>query len=189
MEEYDLSGDNRFTNVDILALTNFTRVRNMMDETMQGEVSDRFAEVAGGISSVSFRLNQLKNFNRYTHLQNQNDKHFELLLGYWIDNSKITSTPRIGIQVNVGPAAANRNIIVDSMRDIVKSNPDKWYGHNLTEANKWTNIAQELKLEQFLNEEDHIKAIQRYFLNLIDELDEIKKEYPNVPWEIDVKTE
>ncbi|WP_462273042.1 hypothetical protein [Methanohalophilus sp.] len=68
------------------------------------------------------------------------------------------------------------------MKDIVKSNPDKWYGRNLTEANEWTNIGQELKLEQFLNEEDHIKAIQHYFLHLIDELDKLKKEYPNVPW-------
>lgn len=188
MEEYDLSGDNRFTNVDILALTNFTRVRKMMDETMQGEVSDRFYEVAGGTSSISFRLNQLKNHNRYTHLQNQNDKNFEILLGYWIDNSKITSSPLIGIQLNVGPAAVNRKIIIDAMRDIVKSNPDKWYGINRTEIKGWTNIGQEVKLEHFLNEEDHIKAIQRYFFDLIDELDEVKRKYPNLPWEIDVKT-
>ncbi|WP_406661374.1 PD-(D/E)XK nuclease family protein [Methanolobus sp. ZRKC3] len=78
MEEYDLSGDNRFTSVDILALTNFPRVRKMMDETMYGEVSDKFTEITGGVSQSSFCLNQIKNHNRYTYIQNQNDKILKL---------------------------------------------------------------------------------------------------------------
>lgn len=184
MEEYDLSGDNRFTSVDILALTNFPRVRKMMDETMYGEVSDKFTEIAGGVSQPSFCLNQIKNHNRYTYIQNQNDKYFEIVLGYWMDDLKITDYPKVGIKLGVSPNAKHRTEIIAAMRDIVKLNPDKWYGYNLNESKGWAGIANELGLEHFMNEQDHIKEIQCHFLSLIDDLIEIKKKYSNLPWKI-----
>jgi hypothetical protein len=184
MEEYDLSGDNRFTSVDILALTNFPRVRKMMDETMYGEVSDKFTEIAGGISSPSFCLTQIKNHNRYTYIQNQNDNVFEIVLGYWINDSKMTDFPKVGIKLGVSPNATHRKEIIAAMRDIVKSNPDEWNGYHLNESKNWAGIGKELGIEHFMNEQDHIKSIQDYFLNLIDELTDIKKQYPNLPWKV-----
>ncbi len=181
MEENGLSGSNRFTSIDILTIANFPRVRRMMEETMSGPVIDRFISVAGGSKpQQSTALNQLKELDRYVYFQTQKDK-FEIVMGYSMNNLKIESYPEVSLSINVSPNASEREKIVKVMKQIV-SDSDKWGSYNLTEAKKWAGIYQSKSIDYFLKEEDHIKAIQNHFLDLLGELEKIKATYPHLKW-------
>lgn len=180
MEEQGLAQNNKFTVIDILALTNFPRVRKILDESMGGEVAIKFNEVAGKTPQISTVLNDLRFHDRYAYTQEQNDK-FYVLLGYYMHKSNITDFPVVGLELSVSPNATNRNDIIRAAKEIVETS-DKWYGYDLNETKSWAGIGQTMNLEMFIHEEDHIKAIQSYFLTLLDDLSEIKKKYPNLKW-------
>lgn len=181
MEENSLSGSNRFTSIDILAITNFPRVRRMMEETMSGQVADRFESIAGGTNTKhSSALNQVRDHERYVYLQEQADK-IEIILGYSMNSSKLGSYPEVGLSINVNPNADERDKTLKVLREVV-SNSNKWEGYNLTGAKKWAGIFQSKSLDCFLNQEDHIVAIQNYFLGLLYDLESIKDEYNDLKW-------
>lgn len=181
MEENGLSGSNRFTSIDVLAITNFPRVQKMMEESMSGEVMNKFEMIAGGGKPRhSSALNDLRLFNRYVYSQFQEDK-FEILLGYWMDGLKVGDYPKIGLSINVSPKAVERAEILKSMREIDASS-DKWWSYNLNETKNWAGIGQTVCLDHFIHQEDHIQAIQNYFLELFDELVEIKRKYHHLKW-------
>lgn len=182
MEEYNLSGNNRFSTVDILAMSNFPRVRKIMDETMGGIVSDKFKEVAQKIPYASTCFTQLKAHNRYVFAQGFGTPNFNILLGYWLDSSKITSYPTVGVVIEAGPSVLLKDEIINSFAKISKPNSN-WVSFDLDKSNAWFSIKQETSLDKFLNEEDHITAIQNYFVSLLGEVQEIKEKYPQLPWE------
>lgn len=181
MEENGLSGSNRFTSIDILAITNFPRVRRMMEETMSRQVAERFESIAGGSKPRhSTALNQLREQERYVYFQEQADK-FEIILGYSMNNLKVGSYPEVSLTVSVSPNAFERNEIMKIMRELV-SKSNKWGSFNLNKTNNWAGIFQSKSLDCFLNQEDHIEAIQNYFLSLLTELESIKEEYKHLKW-------
>ncbi|KXS43110.1 MAG: hypothetical protein AWU59_1289 [Methanolobus sp. T82-4] len=181
MEEYGLAGDNRFTSVDVLAMSNFSRVRTMMDETMGGQVSDKFKAFAKKVPLTSTCLTQMRDHNRYTFKQDLGTTGFELVLGYFM-KSKITDYPDVGIRLGVGPNTNDRKIIIETMKELQSSNPN-WKGNNLHETKNWSDITQSMSLDKFMNEDDHIYALQDYFLELLDELFTIRMEFPGLPWD------
>ena len=181
MEENNLSGSNKFTSIDVLAMANFPHVQKMMEESMSGEVMNKFEIIAGGSKPRhSSALNGLRLYNRYTYTQFQED-NFEILLGYWMNDLKVGDYPKIGLQINVSPTAVDRTEIFKSMREI-DANSDKWWSYNLNETKNWGGIVQTMCLDNFIQQENHIQAIQNYFLDLFDELVEIKRKYHHLKW-------
>ena len=81
--------NNQFTPIDLLTLSNFSKVRKMLDESMYGQVSDRFKEINNGISKNSASLTQLRNYDRYIYWGDQDYRKHVCLL-HW-------STPKGGI--------------------------------------------------------------------------------------------
>lgn len=183
MEEYDLSGNNQFSSVDILAMNNFLNVRKMMNETLFGKVAEKFSLVAGGVSSESTALTQLRNYGRYTVIKNQKD-YFEIVLGYWLQSKSMTDFPRVGIQIAVGPKSENYDKIIQIIKEIEHKYPDKWTTFAFDDSKVWSGIKQEIPLNKFMGEEDQIKAVENYFLLILDDVENIKKEHPDLPWNI-----
>ena len=181
MEENNMSLNNKFSNIDVLALTNFPKVRKMMDETMFGDVSTKFETIAKGITKSSTCLTQLRDHNRYIYYHWQNSD-FWIGLGYWIDPSIITNYPDVGIVMEVSPSAKNRTEIIETMIEIEKTSQEKWMGYNLTEARAWSGIVRNKSLQNFIHEPDHIIEIKRYFLELLDDVTSIRDAHPNLPW-------
>lgn len=181
MEENNMSLNNKFSNIDILALTNFPKVRKMMDETMFGDVSNKFEAIAKGISQSSTCMTQFRDHNRYIYYHWQTPD-FWVGLGYWIDPSSITNYPDFGIIMEVSPNAKNRTEIIEIMTEIEKTYPEKWVGCNITEAKAWSSINRSESLQNFIHKPDHIIAIKEYFLDILDDFKNIKNIYPNLPW-------
>lgn len=181
MEANNMARNNLFSPVDILTLTNFPRVRKMMDETMKGEVSDLFKKVTGNIAKDSTLLTQLRNNNRYVY-QSWQDESMWCGYGYWFNPSDIANYPDVGVILEAYPNSPERDIIIAAMKKIINRDPDKWKGYDLTAPKAWSRIWQGKSLKDFMGSEDHIAAIENFFLQAINDLDAIKTEYPDLPW-------
>jgi hypothetical protein len=184
MEEYNMAHNNQFSSVDVLALTNFTKSLRIMEQTMSGKVIQRFEEVVG-VKPKKSRFGQLQYHERYFMMANMSSEKWEKWawwcgLGFYLKTSNITEYPTVRLMLEVAPNFGYRTQIIHAMNDI--SSQSGWRGYHLNEQQAWSNIVLEKSLRDFLSQEDHVTAIEKFFLEALNELAEIKRKYPQLPW-------
>src|SRR6478672_2355123 len=64
MQENNMAHNNQFSSIDVLALTNFTKSLKIIEQTMSGEVIQRFEKVVG-VKPKRPALSHIKNHGRY----------------------------------------------------------------------------------------------------------------------------
>lgn len=183
-EERGMSNSNQFTPIDVLSLSNLINVLNMMDETMQGEVSERLRAVTGNaIKSRLKTLSNIQSYNRYLLFSHsREDERFWCGLGYHLPTAAtVVSYPSVDLFIEVNRPSQNQRAIVDVMREIERDRG--WYSHNLSVYDAgWSRVGRGRSLQDFLSGEDHVAEIKKFFLESLEELREIKEQYPHLPW-------
>lgn len=183
METKGLTTTNRFTPTDILALTNFERVRRtMLDLTMQGEVEKKFVEITGGKTQHAAWLTQIRDHDRYmNYQQHQGNKAY---YGYWLNNMNNESYPQLGVMLEVSPNSAKRKNIISIYQRIIATK-SKWSAANLDRSDSWAQLYIKCSLNDFLTEDNQIKSIQAYFLNCLEELESIFPQLQDIQHQIE----
>jgi hypothetical protein len=178
MQEHQMAHNNQFSSIDIIALANFTKSLKLIDETMWGEVSQKFNTVVGSISQRSTAFTELRYHGRYI----MRSKPYGLWygLGFMLNTSSLTDYPTVYLSLEVDPNFKNRTEIIAAMKAICSRNFD-WKGYDLDNSQAWSRIVLERNLQSFLAEEDHILAIQKFFLEALNKLSEIKTQYLELP--------
>lgn len=180
MQEYRMAHNNQFSSVDVLALTNFSKSLKLMEQTMWGKVSERFKEVVGAIKQRSTALNQVQQHERYLMIANMRSGRWWCGLGFYLKTLNMADYPTVILVLEVDPNSDRRTEIIDAMKDICSQ--FGWRGYKLNESKAWSGIVREKSLREFLSQEDHIAAIEEFFLKALNELDEIKRKYSQLPW-------
>ena len=180
MNEHQMAHNNQFSSIDIIALANFTRSLKLMEEAMWGEVSQRFEKVLGAIKRQNAALTQMQLHGRYLMTADMPRGKWWCGLGFILRTSSLTDYPTVRLMLEVDPRANQRAEIIEAMKDICKQYA--WQAYGLNDAKAWSGIAREESLQNFLSKEDHIAAIKQFFLQTLDELEEIKGKYPKLPW-------
>ena len=181
MEVNDMSQSRQFSAVDILALTNFPRVKSIMDETIRENVYEEFKKICGNVNKGA--LSQFNNYNRYLITSAQNQGMW-IGLGYWIDPSIMSNYPDIGVIIEIDPKSDIRDEVLKAMSEIAHSNPGKWRTYNVNETKAWAGITQRKPLHYFMSGEDHVALVKEYFIETLVDICNLKKMYPNLPWKI-----
>jgi hypothetical protein len=101
-------------------------------------------------------------------------------LGFILKTSILTDYPTVCLILEVNPKSLQRAEIIKAMKEI--SEQSEWKGYELDTANGWAKIVREKSLQDFLSREDHISVVKEFFLQAIKELDQIKLQYPTLPW-------
>ncbi len=179
MDKYRMAHNNQFSSVDVIALANFTKSLNLMEETMWGEVSQQFGKVLGTVRNKLTALTQLQGHGRYL-MTSFMPTGWWCGLGFTLKTSSLTDYPTVCLILEVNPTSSRRAEIIEAMKDICKQYG--WKGYELDTANSWAKIVREKSLQNFLSGEDHISAVKNFFLQAIDELEQIKSQYPTLPW-------
>jgi hypothetical protein len=175
MEENRMARSNQFTAVDVLTLSNLHRALNLMDETMGGDVRSKFKGVLGFVPRARpYSYLEWSGYLLITRLDG-----WECGLGYWWSGN-VTDYPTIGIYMEVSPKSKSRREIINAMQKI--SQRPGWSSYDLNDPTAWPGVIRERSLRDFLSKEDHILEIKAYFLELLEDLAAIKKEYPHLPW-------
>lgn len=180
MNDIGLSVNNQFNPVDLLAMSNFHRLRKLLDESMHAEVSERFEEVLGKKSQKSTYLTQLKEHDRYIYYADQGE-WFWVGLGYWFNSKNPKPYPELGVIIEVPPKISQRPAIIGAFKKI-SSESESWAGVHMDDPSAWTSIRKMRSLQSFLSSENHINDIKEYFLQCIEEISIIKVKYPEMPW-------
>ncbi|AFZ04988.1 hypothetical protein Osc7112_0375 [Oscillatoria nigro-viridis PCC 7112] len=180
MDEYRMAHNNQFSSIDVIALANFTKSLKLMEETMWGEVSQRFEKVLGAIKQKSTALTQIQWHGRYLMTASMPSGRWWCGLGFILKTSHLTDYPIVRLVLEVDPNSPRRAEIIETMKDICEQYG--WRGYNLDSSKDWAGIVRDKSLQDFLSEEDHVVAVKRFFLQALDELEKIKDQYSKLPW-------
>jgi PD-(D/E)XK nuclease superfamily len=180
MQEQQMAHNNQFSSIDIIALANFKNSIKLMDQTMWGEVSQKFKMVLGSISQRSTTITQLHQHERYLMYSGMPDRWW-CGLGFLLNTSSSTDYPTVCLVLEVDPKSACQAEIVEAMKAICRENPN-WKAYDLDNSKAWPRIVLGRSLQSFLSAEDHISAIKEFFLKSLDELSNVKIKCRNLPW-------
>ena len=175
-----MAHNNQFSSIDVIALANFTKSLKLIEQTMWGEVSQKFNQVLGSILSRAMTRAGLHNHERYLMYSRMSEKWW-CGLGFMLDTSNLTDYPTVYLTLEVDPKSPRREEIIAAMKDICKQHG--WQGYGLDDSKAWSGIVLGRSLQSFLADEDHIKSIQKFFLESLDKLTEIKNQYQHLPWD------
>lgn len=181
MKELGLSSSKQFNPTDIITLNNFSRVRKMMNETLDGEVAKKFEDLTKAKTSRTAAMSQLRHHDRYIH---KADQHSEMWvgLGYFLNSFNSKHYPDLVFRIEISPGSSKREEVVAAFKSITAKEGSKWIGYGLNDPTSWASINLQAGLQSMLNGEDHIKNIKSYFLGCLENLKVIKSEYSSLPW-------
>jgi hypothetical protein len=179
MERHNMSCNNQFSSIDIIALTNFTQSLKLMDEIMWGEVKVKFKDVVGHVKKNNAALTEISRYGRYLMMGSMPEK-WDCGLGFILNASALNHYPRVHLVLQVDPNSSHRQEIISAMKDICEKYG--WQQLGLEDPKCWSRIFREKSLQHFLSTEDHVSEIKKFFLESLDELSEIKKTYSELPW-------
>lgn len=186
MQEYRMTQSNQFSSLDILSLSNFPSALKLMEATLWGEVNEKFASVLDNYLNITRRkhkaLDELQKFGRYIITVWMPDGRWWCGLGFFVKTVNSADYPSVQVRLEVDPRSPKRAIIIPAMREISNQFSD-WQGYRLNEPNAWSGIVKEKSLRDFLSQEDHVKAIEKFFLESLEDVREIRSQYSHLPWQ------
>lgn len=179
MQEYSMASNNQFSSIDILTLGNMPKAMKLMDETMGSKVSQRFQEIMNPIKP-QYKRNEIQIYERYIKQAWIENGKWWVGLGFFLNTSNVTDYPRVCLLIEVASNSRHRAEIVDAMKDICSQ--FRWQAYHLDNSPEWPRIVRQKSLREFLSQDDHVAAIQEFFMEALDELEQIKRQYPTLPW-------
>jgi hypothetical protein len=184
MEEQGMARSYRFSTVDLMALSGVPRAFEVFDETLGDEVNTELESFTGNKIGRESRnhMRQIRRFGRYIVIAPLHGSRFQCLVGYWMRTAD--GYPEAVVQLETAPEWIGRAPALAAMQRI--SLNEDWESCNLDNPADWASVRRRRSLAALLHEEDHVAAVQRFFVESISQLREeltaFKKERPDLPW-------
>jgi hypothetical protein len=180
MEENHMSLGNQFRAIDLVAMENFLGAKLLLNETLDGEVSVMAREILGKISSSKKAMAQLNDYQRYIIYTGFGNWDLECLIGYWFPNNP-DNPLWAGVVLRSNPKSAIRRQVIDAFRSWPKTK-EEWQPVDLDDPKAWSELRRGEAIHKFLASEDHVRALKDHFRQLLSEVEEFQKAFPNLPW-------
>jgi hypothetical protein len=183
MQEHRMAQSNQFSSVDVLALTNFPSTLKLMESVLWGKVLHRFEDIFGDHQKLGIRkrlaLQNIQWHGRYV-LESWMPDKWLCFMGFSMNLVDSSGYPTVRLVLQVNPKSPKRQEIIQEFRKI--SSDSNWNPYNLEQPNTWSSIALEKSLRDFISLDDHVFAIEEFLLDALQQLEDIKKQYPQLPW-------
>lgn len=139
MEENRMSLGHQFRSTDLVALENFFSAKALMDETLEGEVSDAVRRLPGGLFAARRGLKYFRDDHRYV-ASNNNWEEIECHVGYWLPHEKPDEGVWVGITLYSTPSATSRNEIIAAFRSWLQKAGPEWQSEELDDPRAKSSI-------------------------------------------------
>lgn len=183
MEEQAMAKNYRFSAADVLALSRVPRAFEIFDETLGDEVRKELEAFAGNkVKGQTHGLNHIRWHWRYIIIASLQEWDLFCFIGYTMDDQE--DYPGLTVNLESRPNAIARETSIAAMKRIAAQG--EWEEYGLDSTSEWAGVYRWVGLADLLPEEDHVAAVQRFFIESIhqlrDELMVFKKEHPDLPW-------
>ncbi len=187
MEERGMAQRNVFTAEDLAAMSRLQHTMALMEETLKGRVAEALSDFTG--AKVEGQAVTLKDFfswgtNRYVlHSLLVRNHQWWCAAGFVMHADDFGGGyPSVVVFLEVAPNAERRREILAALRRWVAER-DRWEGGELEqEEGEWSEVYRKRGLQEFLSGEDHVSAIRTFLVESLEELSEMKHEFPDLPW-------
>lgn len=188
MEEQGMARSYRFTTTDLIALSGLPKAFDIFDETLGGEVRAELESFAGNkIRREMQGINNIRWHRRYLVVVPLHRWDLYCYVGYQL--GKVEGEPSIVripddsypaafVMLEAQPDAVGREASVAAMEKIALRKD--WEAYNTHNPADWVGVSRSRSLTNFLQEEDHIAAVKRFFIR--EDLTAFKKEHSDLPW-------
>lgn len=178
MKQIKIAMSNQFTPNDIIALSNYFQVQEMMEEILSGDVERKFREFGFSNRELKIDKGHMKNHHRVL-IKNDFDSGIWVGLGFWLSSKSDNAYPEIRIKIECSPSSVKRNQADECFLKI-SNQFAKWSSYNTDNPAGWSGVDCKVGIQQFLAEDNHVNAIQSYLLAGIEELLQIKSKFPEL---------
>lgn len=175
MKTHKIAMNNQFSPTDILALNHFSNVRAMLDECMNAQIVNRFTALNGKPKQHASLMTQLRDHDRYMYQSFPSDD-FWVGMGFRMNAFNEIPYPDAVVLIECYPSSNQRTKVIDAFREIRPG--FGWESYALDDPNAWSGVFGALNFDKVLNTDNHIHAIQTFFLEKLDQLEEIYRMYP-----------
>jgi hypothetical protein len=180
MEENRMSLGNQFRSTDLVAMENFLSAKALMDETLDGEVSEKARKILGSVSNLKKAPNQLRDYQRY--IVYSSFEGFECLIGYWFPHENPDVPIWVGVRLYSDPDAPVRKEVIQAFRGWIEKPGGTWLAEQLDDEKAWSSIRNVKAIRSLMVEEDHVQAVKDHLLKLLGEVGQFKQTYHDLPW-------
>lgn len=185
MNEHQMNRRNCFRASDLVALENFLPVKALMDETLCGKVRETMDKNLGCCSELTKTLKNLSEESWYRLYQcsshGKGGEKCDCFVGYWFPDDNSDEPVWVGLQLYCTQGFEHRAAYIAAFREWVGKRTD-WESTGLDDPHEWCMIYKGRSLASFLIEKDHVASIEKYLVELVDEIAEFFAVNPTLPW-------
>ena len=176
MKTINISSDTRFSPLDISTMQYFSRVKSLMDNVLFGQVASEFKKQIGGNKQEIANMTQFKNHERYFIHKFFHGDLIWVGLGFSTNDSHHSDYPILEFNISINPKYSKRESLIETLKSVVGKGigDTKWKEYQLDSIDEWAGIYLVKSLKEFLNNDNHVESVKRYFLDCIKEYSEIK---------------
>jgi len=186
MREQGMASSYHFSVADLAALSGMLRASDILVETLGGEVRGRLQKLAGRRPKrESAGLQKIRDWGGYfLYASLFETGAMECYLGYALDEPDGYPKAQVGVYADSSDGKSEAAAVMKKLLLREGWNAENLDGPTGTEGapEAW----REKSLASVLSKDDHVGAVQRFFVESLDQLAEelmaSKKEHPDLPW-------
>ena len=164
-----MSSGKMFRSTDLVALDHFLGARALMTEILDGTVKERMKLIFQTIdSNMDFWRD-----DRCFAVANANWKSYAAMIGFWLPHEDPAPPVWIGVTLFVNPKTEDRSTVIAAFRDWRKKHQD-WQEAAMDDPREWGWICKGRAIQTFLAADDHVRAVEAYLLQLLEEVAEFR---------------
>ncbi|NHC42767.1 PD-(D/E)XK nuclease family protein [Bacillus sp. MM2020_1] len=177
MEGLGLNKDRKFTPTDIFSIQNSRKIQSMLDDCLDGKVSDTLTTLFGKPKQWINRAYQLREDSRYILYNDQSDWKF-IGCGLWLTDDEY---PVVTVFMEVHPNCNRRIEVLQAVEKFCLDH-EGWSLDGPEDLNSWFTVSFDQSLVHFLSANDHIETIQTFIVEKLNELYQLKENNPSLQW-------
>ena len=168
MEELKMNHSRRFAPIDIIVMQHMKRLFSMMDECIGGQVEKTFTTLYGKQAQHTTRFKQLIEHNMYVLYINLKNMHVNYVAyGFSMYEDEY---PNAYVSYELTPNYDDKANELARMKEFANKHED-WVTYGYDDG--YPGIKLEKSIAVFLQEDDHVTAIQKFFIEKIKELNKL----------------
>lgn len=162
MESKGLSQGDRLTAADLVSLRNLKHLVNILEASLSGEVLRELKRLTGRTYLDTSLIKTMRNNGAWVLETRWDESQTGMSIGFvQPDSDDPGAFPIATVLFWVAPKSPHAS----ALRKAIRGAGGDWRPRGLDQSDAWFGMRIERPLEAFLPEPDHVKALQRFFLD------------------------